>query len=369
MARICLHETATQSRLKTLFVHVQHLSQLVMYNYLRKCILNSGASPPIRRASTEARPLRFDGQTAIVTGAGRGLGKEYALLLASRGANVVVNDYGGDRSNKLLADEKNKESVAQQVVDEINKRWPNVQTHADSNSISSEEGAHRLVESAVMKFGRVDILINNAGILRDVSFAKMTIDDWDQVQQVHLRGSFLVSRSCWPHMKKQDYGRIIMTSSTSGLYGNFGQANYSAAKMGLVGLSNTLAIEGRRSHIHCNAVVPMAASRMTHDILPRDLANKLNPAYVAPIVAWLCHADCHESGLLVEAAGGWFGRYCLQRTSGKSLSNLVGDGGLAEDSVEQVANSWTEITTFGEKATRLESFGDHLNKMMDIIED
>lgn len=312
--------------------------------------------------------LRFDGQTAIITGAGRGLGREYALLLASRGANVVVNDFGGDRSGKSEA-ESGTRQAAEEVVEEIQEKYPQSQTLANLESVSTESGARSLVESTLNKFGRIDILINNAGILRDKSFGKMTFEDWDQVQAVHLRGSFLMSRACWKHMRSQEYGKIIMTSSTSGLYGNFGQANYSAAKMGLVGLSNTLAIEGASSNIHCNTVVPMAASRMTHDILPEDLANKLRPGYVAPIVAWLCHKDCQESGALVEAAGQWYGRYKLLRSRGKFLPGICDpDAEGNQRSVETVAKNWDSISSFDEGATRLDSFHDHLNQLLQEFE-
>lgn len=320
-------------------------------------------------AKYSSNQLRFDGQTAIITGGGRGLGREYALLLASRGANVVVNDLGGDRSGgqPISSDQQGEPSpaAAQSVVGEIIQRWPQCKAIANFESISSVEGSRRLVESALENFGRIDILINNAGILRDKSFAKMSVDDWDQVHGVHLRGSFLVSRACWPHMRKQEYGRIIMTSSTSGIYGNFGQANYSAAKMGLVGLSNTLAIEGRKSNINCNAIVPMAASRMTHDILPEDMAEKLNPRYVAPLVAWLCHKDCQESGSIIEAAGQWFGRYKLHRTRGKYLPGVCEQDA---DSIEKIANNFGEIIQVDEHAKHIDSFGDHLNELLATFE-
>lgn len=315
----------------------------------------------LRQYSTQQ--LRFDGQTAIVTGAGRGLGRDYALLLASRGANVVVNDFGSDRSGKLDESSEPTQLAAEQVVAEIKKKWPNCEALANFESVSSENGSRRLVDSTLKKFGRVDILINNAGILRDKSFGKMSVGDWDQVHAVHSRGSFLVSRACWSHMRAQDYGKIIMTSSTSGLYGNFGQANYAAAKMSIIGLSNTLAIEGRRSNIYCNTIVPMAASRMTHDILPEDLANKLNPAYVAPLVAWLCHKDCLENGSIFEAAGQWFGRYKLQRTKGKYLPGIC-DG---DDSIERIADNFESISTI-EHAKHVESFGDHLNELLQTFE-
>ena len=315
--------------------------------------------------ASSVKKLRFDGQVAIVTGSARGLGKEYAKLLASRGAKVVVNDFGGERSGESA---KNGQLAANETVAEIKRRWSESEAVADFNSVGSEEGAQRLVESTLSRFGRVDILINNAGILRDKSFAKMTIQDWDRVYNVHLRGSFLVSHFCWPHMTKQEYGKIIMTSSTSGLYGNFGQANYSAAKMGLVGLSNTLSIEGARSNIKCNTIVPMASSRMTQDILPDDLAARLRPAYVAPLVGWLCHRDCQDTGTVVEAAGRWFGQYKLQRAHGRYLAEIEDDCNESDHSVEQVAASWNEICGFDERAKRVCSFGVHLDELLKTFE-
>lgn len=339
----------------------------LLMRFARTHISNRHRMDKLRRSmTTGANQLRFDGQTAIITGAGRGLGREYALLLASRGANVVVNDFGGDRSGQVTADAGQAKSPAQQVVDEIQNRWPGSSALASTESVSSETGAQALVKATLDKFGRVDILVNNAGILRDKSFAKMSIDDFDQVQAVHLRGSFLMSRECWPHMRRQQFGRIIMTSSTSGLYGNFGQANYSAAKMGLVGLSNTLAIEGLKTGIHCNTIVPTAASRMTKDILPEDLARRLDPAYVAPVVAWLCHVDCQETGAVIEASGKWFGCYKLQRTQGAYLSNVCdSDNG---QSVESIASNWTNITRFDDKAVRVDSFQAHLGELLQTFE-
>lgn len=309
--------------------------------------------------------MRFDDQVAIVTGAGRGLGREYALLLGSRGANVIVNDFGGLRSGESVSNGSENgggENCAQQVANEINSLRGGGRAIFDQSSISNPKDTSKLVERAISEFGRIDILINNAGILRDRSFTKMTLDDWDQVLNVHLRGSFLVSHLCWPIMQKQKYGRILMTSSTSGLYGNFGQANYAAAKMGLIGLSNTLAIEGKKNGINCNAIVPMADSRMTRDIVPDDLAELIKPSYVAPLAAWLCHRDCTSTGRVFEAAGCWFGEQRLHRSTGKYIREIrSGTGGL-----ESIENSWNEITDYSQ-SKYIESFAEHLMDLMKMI--
>jgi len=314
-------------------------------------------------ASGASARLRFDGQTAIVSGAGRGLGREYALLLASRGANVVVNDFGGGRSGEQSSGPE--QSVADQVVGEIAAMQGAGRAIASYDSVMEEEGVERLVGATLDSFGRIDILVNNAGILRDKSFAKMTTDDWDQVNSIHLRAAFLLSRACWPQMRKQEYGKIVMTSSTSGLFGNFGQANYAAAKMGLIGLSNTLAVEGKRNNICSNTIVPLAASRMTQDIIPEDFAAHLKPAYVAPLVCWLCHRDCTESGSIFEAAGQWFGRYKLHRARGKYLPGVCQS---AAGSLECIADNWNEISQLDAGATHVGSFTDHLGELLKVFE-
>src|SRR6266545_3071699 len=233
-----------------------------------------------------SRELRFDGRVAIVTGAGNGLGRSHALLLASRGAKVVVNDLGGG-----MRGEGKGQSAADRVVEEIAAAGGSAV--ADYHSVEDGEA---IVRRALDAFGRVDILVNNAGILRDVSFAKMTAEDWDLVYRVHVLGAFRVTHAAWPHMRDQKYGRIVMTASAAGIYGNFGQANYSMAKLGLVGFAGTLAIEGRKHDVHVNTIAPIAGSRLTETVLPRELVDALRPEYVSPLLVWLCHESCQETG-------------------------------------------------------------------------
>jgi len=273
--------------------------------------------------------VRFDDRVAIVTGAGSGLGRAHALLLASRGAKVVVNDLGGSTKG-----EGGSASAADSVVEEI-KALGGIAVA----SYDSVEAGDKVVDVAMQNFGRIDILINNAGILRDKTVTRISDLDWDLVHRVHLRGSFLLSRAAWPHMKQAKYGRIVMTSSTSGIFGNFGQANYGAAKLGLVGLSNTLALEGARSGIHCNAIVPTAASRMTEDILPPDMLSAMAPGLISPVVAWLCHEDCTDTGNVVEASAGWAGKYRWQRSRGAVLMDKPGE----EVTMERVAERWGKV--------------------------
>ena len=252
--------------------------------------------------------LGFDGKVAIITGAGGGLGREHALLLASRGAQVVVNDLGGSVSGV-----GGDAGPAQHVADEINAAGG--AAVADTNSVSTPEGGEAIVQTAIDQFGRVDIVINNAGILRDKTFHNMTPDLLNPVLDVHLKGAFHVTRPAWIHMREQSYGRVVNTSSNSGLLGNFGQTNYAAAKMGLVGLTRVLAIEGAKYNIKANAIAPVARTRMTEDILGR-VGEKLDPALVSPIVAWLAHEDCPVTGEVYSAAGGRIARMFIALTPG-----------------------------------------------------
>lgn len=296
--------------------------------------------------------LRFDGRVALVTGAGGGLGKEYALLLASRGASVVVNDLGGDR-----AGQGKSSSAADQVVNEIRSKGGK----AVANYNSVEDG-DKLVQTALDNFGRIDIVINNAGILRDRSFARISDLDWDLIHRVHLRGSFLVTRAAWPHMKKQKYGRIIMTSSAAGLYGNFGQTNYSAAKLGLVGMSNTLSKEGVKYNIRSNTVAPMAASRLTQDVMPPDIFEKLKPEYIAPVVAYLSHEHCESTGGIYECGAGWVAQLRWQRTVGANCLKAN-----EPYTPEQVRDNWDKVCDFEGDVNYPASTQDSMAFMLDSM--
>jgi len=277
-----------------------------------------------------AEDLRFDGRVAIVTGAGHGLGRAHALLLAKRGAAVVVNDLGGD-----IHGDGGSESAAQKVVDEIKA----VGGEAVANFNSVEDG-EAIVQTALDTYKKVDILVNNAGILRDISFHKMTDEDWERIFAVHVTGSYKVTHAAWPLLREQQFGRVVMTSSASGIYGNFGQANYSAAKMAVWGLASTLAHEGNSKNIHVNTIAPVAGSRLTETVMPAEMIDALKPEYVAPLVAWLCHDDCSENGGLFEVGAGWFAKLRWERTQGVALP--LKDGVTAE----QLHDQWDAITDF-----------------------
>lgn len=272
--------------------------------------------------------ISFTGKVAIVTGAGGGLGRQHALELARRGAAVVVNDLGGAMDgtggSSAAAD-----SVVKEIVDAGGKAI------ANGASVSDAKGVDNLVKQTLEAFGRIDILINNAGILRDKSFKKMELDDFRVVIDVHLLGTALCTKAVWPIMLEQNYGRIVVTSSPSGLFGNFGQANYGAAKMGVVGLMNTLKIEGAKSNVKINALAPVAATRMTESLIPKDRLEKLGPELVTPGVVYLCSEDA-PSGVILQAVGGRFNVAEMVESSWVDLS--------ADCTVESVAASWSKIS-------------------------
>ncbi|XP_061480659.1 peroxisomal multifunctional enzyme type 2 isoform X2 [Rhineura floridana] len=278
-------------------------------------------------------PLRFDGRVVLVTGAGG------------------VNDLGGD-----FKGHGKSSSAADKVVAEIRAKGGKAVANYDS-----VEAGEKLVQTALEAFGRIDILINNAGILRDRSFTRISDEDWDIIHKVHLRGSFLVTRAAWSHMKNQNFGRIIMTSSAAGIYGNFGQANYSAAKLGLLGLANTLAVEGRKYNIHCNTIAPTAGSRLTQTIMPQDMLDAFKPEYVAPLVLWLCHESCQENSGLFEVGAGWIGKLRWER----SLGAIVRQKNQPM-TPEDVQNKWAKICDFSD-ANKPQTIQESVSMLNDVL--
>ena len=271
--------------------------------------------------------IGFDNKVAIITGAGGGLGREHALLLASRGAQIVINDLGGT----VDGSGEGTEGPAHTTAKEINDLGG--VAVADTNSVATPEGGEAIVQSAVDAFGKVDIVINNAGILRDKAFHNMTPDLLEPVLDVHLKGAFYVTRPAWKLMREQNYGRVINTSSNAGILGNFGQTNYGAAKMGLVGFTRVLSVEGARNNIKANAIAPIARTRMTEELLG-PLAEKLDPSLVSPLVAFLAHEDCEVSGEIYSAAGGRIARMFIGLTHGYYNPELT---------LEDVRDHWDEI--------------------------
>jgi NAD(P)-dependent dehydrogenase (short-subunit alcohol dehydrogenase family) len=256
--------------------------------------------------------IRFDGRVALVTGAGNGLGKAHALMLAARGARVVVNDLGG-----AVSGEGRSNSAADQVVAEIQAAGG--EALANYDSVADPAGARAMVAAAVERFSRLDIVVNNAGILRDKTFAKMDIQDFRTVLEVHLMGAVLCTQAAWAVMKEQGYGRIVMTSSGAGLYGNFGQSNYGAAKMGLVGLMNVIKLEGAKNDILINSVAPIAATRMTEALMPKYALAQLKSEWVAAAVAYLASEACQVTGHVISAGAGYFARAQMMEGAGVFL--------------------------------------------------
>ncbi|SON59502.1 Putative short-chain type dehydrogenase/reductase [Mycobacterium simulans] len=268
-------------------------------------------------------------RVVVVTGAGGGLGREYALTLAREGASVVVNDLGGARDGTGAGS-----AMADNVVAEI--REAGGRAVANYDSVAEPEGAANIIKTALDEFGAVHGVVSNAGILRDGTFHKMSFENWDAVLKVHLYGGYNVIRAAWPHFREQSYGRVVVATSTSGLFGNFGQSNYGAAKLGLVGMINTLALEGAKYNIHANALAPIAATRMTQDILPPEIFEKLTPDFVAPVVAYLCTEECADNASVFIVGGGKVQRAALFQNDGTVFDK--------PPSVQDVAEHWAEIT-------------------------
>lgn len=265
----------------------------------------------------------------VITGAGGGLGRAYARFLAANGALVVVNDLGGSRDGSGAGT-----SMADTVVEEI--RAAGGRAVANYSSVATAEGAAEIVQTALDEFGAVHGVVSNAGILRDSAFHKMSDDNWDAVQKVHLYGGFYVLSAAWPHLREQSFGRVVVATSTSGIYGNFGQANYGAAKAGLIGLINTLAIEGAKYNITANAIAPLAATRMTADIAPQELLDKLDPDLVAPAVGYLMSEQNQNSGSVFVVGGGLVQRVAQFQNDGVTFS--------APPTLDEITARWGEIS-------------------------
>jgi NAD(P)-dependent dehydrogenase (short-subunit alcohol dehydrogenase family) len=274
--------------------------------------------------------IDFKGRVAIVTGAGGGLGRQHALALAARGAKVVVNDLGGARDGS-----GGSVSAAQAVVDEIEAAGG--EAIANGASVTDFEAVQAMVKQAVDAWGRVDILVNNAGILRDKSFAKMELDDFKLVVDVHLMGAVNCTKAVWALMNEQKYGRIVMTTSSSGLYGNFGQSNYGAAKLALVGLMQTLSIEGAKNDIRVNCLAPTAATRMTEGLMPQEVLDALKPEAVVPAMLVLAAQNAPNRTILCAGAGTFEAAH-ITMTQGAWL-------GMAPDTPEQLAARLAEVTS------------------------
>ena len=275
-----------------------------------------------------ADTLGYDGKVVIITGAGGGLGRQHALLLASRGALVVTNDRGG-----AIDGSGSDTGAAEHVVDEI--KAAGGEAVADTNSVATPEGGAAIVKTAIDAYGKVDVVINNAGILRDKSFHNMTPDLLNPVLDVHLKGAFYVTQPAWVVMREQGYGRIVSTSSAAGVFGNFGQTNYGAAKMGLVGFTRVLAAEGAKYNIKANAIAPLALTRMTENLMGGAFGDKLAPGLVSPLVAYLAHEDCPVSGQLFSVGGGRVAQVFIAETQGYFKEDL---------GLEDVRDNWATIT-------------------------
>ena len=295
--------------------------------------------------------IRFDDQVAIVTGAGGGIGKEHAIELARRGAKVVVNDLGGSVDGSGTSD------AAEAVVQEIKDAGGDAM--ANGASVTDLPAIQNMVKEVMDKWGRIDILVNNAGILRDKSFHNVTLDDFNLVMDVHFQGTLNCTHTIYPIMREQGYGRIVFTSSSSGVYGNFGQSNYGAAKMAIVGLMNTLKIEGQKYNVFSNSITPVAYTRMTEGLIPEDFGKNLQPEYVTPAVIYLSGKDA-PNGVIIAAGAGVYARIITHETMGVSL-------GTGEDMTpENIAANWDTISDMDD-ARALQNGGEQTLKIFELI--
>ncbi|MDG1007127.1 MAG: SDR family NAD(P)-dependent oxidoreductase [Alphaproteobacteria bacterium] len=297
--------------------------------------------------------LDFTDKVVIVTGAGGGLGKSHALDFARRGAKVVVNDLGGSMDGSGGSSE-----AAEAVVAEI--KAAGGEAIANGSSVTDDAGVDNMIAQTMDAYGRIDVLVNNAGVLRDKSFAKMEIGDFTFVVDVHLFGTMKPTKAVWPIMKEQGYGRIMVTSSSSGLYGNFGQANYGAAKLGVVGFMNTLKLEGQKDNIHINALAPVAWTRMTENLMPAEMEDMLTPERVTPAVVFMC-SEGAPTGKIICAGAGAYTSAAIVETKGMYL----GENPSAED----VAENWETISKIDDAAKALFQGGEQTGRMFELIQE
>lgn len=296
--------------------------------------------------------LDYTGKVVIVTGAGGGLGRCHALEFARRGAKVVVNDLGGSVDGSGGSSE-----AADKVVEEI--KAAGGEAMSNGSSVTDDAGVANMVSQTMDAYGRIDVLVNNAGVLRDKSFAKMEIADFDFVVDVHLFGTMKPTKAVWPIMKEQGYGRILVTSSSSGLYGNFGQSNYGAAKLGVVGFINTLKLEGQKDNIHVNALAPVAWTRMTSNLMPPEMEDALAPEQVTPAVVFMCSEQA-PTGKIICAGAGAYAAAQIVETRGLYL----GTAPTAED----VADNWEQISKLDNQAEALFQGGEQTRRFFELIQ-
>lgn len=296
--------------------------------------------------------LDFTDKVVIVTGAGGGLGRCHALEFARRGAKVVVNDLGGSLDGAGGSSE-----AANSVVAEI--KAGGGEAFANGSSVSDDAGVANMVQQTMDEYGRIDVLVNNAGVLRDKSFAKMEIGDFSFVVDVHLYGTVKPTKAVWAIMKEQNYGRILVTTSSSGLYGNFGQSNYGAAKMGVVGFINTLKLEGQKDNIHINALAPVAWTRMTSNLMPPEMEERLKPELVSPGVVFMCSEQAPTGRIICAGAGAFASAYIVE-TRGKYLGQTP--------SAEDVAENWEQISKLDDQAEALMQGGEQSRRFFELIQ-